>query len=40
PVATTPPPAAPPVTPPAPPAPNQPSPGILLNGKPIDPKQK
>lgn len=32
--------AAPPVAPPAPPAANQPSPGVLLNGKPIDPKQK
>ncbi|CAN5380159.1 hypothetical protein BH11ACT5_BH11ACT5_23380 [soil metagenome] len=44
PMATTPPPAAPPVAPsvapPAPPVPNQPSAGILLNGKPIDPTKK
>lgn len=33
-------PVAPPVAPPVPPAANQPSPGVLLNGKPINPKQK
>jgi len=29
-----------PIAPPAPPAANQPSPGVMLNGKPVDPKQK
>lgn len=29
-----------PAIPPVPPAANQPSPGVMLNGKPIDPKQK
>jgi hypothetical protein len=33
-------PAAAPPAPPAPPAPNAPSPGVILNGEPVDPDAK